>query len=166
MTELIIFAIVALCVLGGVAILTRKGYSHGGFTFSNAAPRAMTTHDGIITRSVESAVTSRYLLAKVGTSSTAADIAGATDRPLGVFLDSAPSIGDICPVMLFGCPPHTMLMVPSVAVSQGDVLYTAASGKVTNVSATGAYAVGIALTNGVVDGIVEVDPRASLTAES
>lgn len=134
--------------------------------FSNNAPRAQTYHDGIITRTVESAVTSRYLLAKAGTSSTAADIADATDRPLGVYIDSADSVGDICPILLFGCPPHTMLMVPSVAITQGDVLYTGDSGKVTNVSSTGAYAVGIALTDGVAEGVVEVDPRAPVTAES
>jgi hypothetical protein len=134
--------------------------------FSNTAPRAMKTHEGgIVTCFLDATITSRHLLGKFGSASNTVDVCGATNRPMGVMYDLG-NAGESVPVHTLGAAAETLLMIPSVAISRGDVLYTAAAGKVTNVSATGAYAVGIALTDGVANGLIEVDPRAPLTAES
>ncbi len=119
-------------------------------------PLAILTHPGAVTRTLDAAVATTYLLAKTGSTALHAALCGATDRPIGVYQDTG-GAGELVALNLFGSAHATLLMVPAVAVSAGDALYTAAGGKVTNVPATGCYLVGHALTDGAQNGRVEVD---------
>ncbi|MFA5264509.1 MAG: capsid cement protein [Opitutaceae bacterium] len=166
MITLYILLSVLFVALLGIGYRSRHAFCDGGLVFSNNAPRAMATHRNPVTRAVDAVVATRFLLAKSGATAMSSAICGASDRPIGVYDDVAAAIGDIITLRLLGINAETLLMVPSVNVSAGDPLYTAANGKVTNISTTGAYVVGFALTDGITDGIVEVDPRPSVAAVS
>ena len=132
--------------------------------FSNVAEG---THAGQVTRTLEVAASLRYLLGKPGTASSQVDLCGPSDLPLGVITDEG-AIGDLVNVALPGSSSSTVHMVASEAVSIGDSLYTAASGKVQNQpsSAGTVYQVGTALTSAGGDGeIIEVDPVAPRKTE-
>lgn len=127
--------------------------------FSNVA---VGTHAGQITRTLESDVSTRYLLGKVGSTSQKVDVAGAGDLPLGVITDAGGS-GDLVNVSLLGSAQSSVLMVASEVISAGDDVYTAVSGKVQDQPASVGtyYHVGRALTDAAGDGdVVEVDPLA------
>lgn len=80
-------------------------------------------------------------------------IAGATDRSIGVIRDAAFLAGDFRGVYLRN-KPGTIVKVANGAITAGDRVVSAASGKVTNVSgaAVGSYDEGIALTAATADG--------------
>lgn len=104
------------------------------------------THvNGIIPLVAEVAMTTRYLLVTKGAGIYGIIISQATNRPLGVCQDE-PLLGSKAAVAVLGCTPGTVKLRCTAAVAMGDVLYTAAGGKVTNVYATTAYLVGRALT--------------------
>jgi len=116
------------------------------------------THaQGVITRFAENTIDERYLVVKQGTAADEVLICGANDRPLGFILDEASVDRD--PVAVVVPASSTQLAVAAVAISAGDELFSAASGKVTNVSAVGVYRIGIALTDAAVDGLVELDAQ-------
>lgn len=120
------------------------------------------THAGQLTRTLESATGTRYLLGTPGSASSQVDICGASDLPLGVITDEG-AIGDLVNVALPGSASSTVLMVASEAIAIGDSVYTAASGKVQDEPATAGtyYQVGTAVTTANSDGdILEVDPVA------
>ena len=92
------------------------------------------THTGgKLTRYVEQAVSTRYLLGKKGTTSDLyVDICGADDVPDFIMTDEADTAGDEIGVMALGCGEGTALMVASAAIvmTSVDFLVPAASGKV------------------------------------
>lgn len=117
------------------------------------------THHGTITKLADAAITTRFLLVKIG--SDAAHIAanGANDCPLGVCEDEPSAAEEPAAVALFGCASRTLKMQASGAVTVGAEVYTAASGKVSAVSAVAGtyYRVGRALS-AATDDVIEVDP--------
>jgi hypothetical protein len=152
-TLIVCFAL-ALVATG---IFAARSHARLRITASNASPRAVLRHQRI-TRALDATVTSLYLLAKQGASDDTIAVCGATDRPVGVMDDTGAEAESIA-MRLFGTADETLLMVPSVAIATGDLLFTAAGGKVTNVSSPGAYCVGRAMIDAAQDGIVEVDPQ-------
>jgi hypothetical protein len=158
MHYIIILSICLMLALFGTGIFaTRSPTRLRRITASNASPRAVLRHQRI-TRALDATVTSLYLLAKQGASDDTIAVCGATDRPVGV-MDDTGAEGESIAMRLFGVADETLLMVASAAISAGDLLYTAASGTVTNVSSAGAFCVGRAMIDAAEDGIVEVDPQ-------
>lgn len=155
-TLIVCFAL-ALVATGIYAAQSRSRLRRDRLVFSNNSPRAVLRHQRI-TRTLDATVSTLYLLAKQGVADDTVDVCGATDCPVGV-LDDKGAADESIALRLFGTADETFLLVPAVAISTGDLLYTAASGKVTHVSSAGAYCVGRALTDAVQDGIVEVDPQ-------
>lgn len=155
----IILSICLMLALIGTGIFATRSPTRlrRRITASNAAPRAVLRHQRI-TRALDATVTSLYLLAKQGASDDTIDVCGATDRPVGV-MDDTGSADESIAMRLFGTADETLLMIPAVAISTGDLLYTAANGKVTNVASPGAYCVGRALIDAAQDTVVEVEPQ-------
>ena len=105
---------------------------------------------GRIAREFVSDLPQNYLLAMVAPGG-AADICGPTDAPLGPCEDSVMA-GDRATIHHLGSAKGTMTMVASVAIADGDLVYTAVGGKITNVSAAGLWKVGRAVTAANADG--------------
>lgn len=156
-----------LIILGVLAILATLVLIHhaferrsGVFALSNAIDTG--THDGIITRSADSAI-GRYIVVKEGsTAGSGVAICGAGDLPLGVTIDEAAAssarIG-FAPFSLSG----TKLLTASEAIAIGAPVYTAASGKVQDEPASAGtfYRIGRALTSAAADGdLIEVETYA------
>jgi hypothetical protein len=101
------------------------------------------TRQSTLNRTLDAAVSQRYLLAQEGDSDGDADICIASTRPIGFFEDEG-AIGDI--IKIARGRDKTFLGIAAVAIAIGDKLYTAAGGKVTNVPVAGCFEVGIALS--------------------
>lgn len=87
----------------------------------------------------------RFLCVKQGTDATHIDKCGATDKPIGICPD-APLATNLGSVDLFGSAKGTKRGIAAVAIAVGDEIYTAASGRLTNVPVDGCYLVGWALS--------------------
>lgn len=111
----------------------------------NEASTAATHANGIIPLVAEVAVTSRYLLVAKGSAANGIILAQAGTRPLGVCLDE-PSLASKAAVAVLGCTPGTLKVRCSAAINLGDMIYTAANGRVTNVYATTAFLLGRAVS--------------------
>ena len=96
----------------------------------------------------------KYLLLKIGSDATHVTTAGAADRPLGNSEDAPAAAEDPVNVDLLGVTNKTRIMLASEAITAGDLVYTAASGKVQNEPAAAGtyYCVGRALTAATADG--------------
>ncbi len=126
--------------------------------FSNIASG---THTGHLTKLADAPVSARHLLAKRGSDNAHVALSGANDLPLGVLIDEASAAEDLVDVALLGSASCSVRMTASEAISQGELVYTAAAGKVQDLPATAGtyYCVGLALTATTNDGdLLEVDP--------
>jgi hypothetical protein len=149
----------ALC--GLVAIAAQFLFGAGSSILAaNTYDAAVDTHCESIIRTNDAAIATRHLLYKEGSSpGTGAALCGAGDLPLGTIDNIESSTGIAQNVLLLG-KEKTVKMVASEAISIGDWLYTAASGKVQNEpgSAGTYYRVGRALTAAGADGnVIEVE---------
>lgn len=120
--------------------------------FANAV--ADGTHEGAITRKVDAAVATRYLMAKEGTDDDHVAACAAADIPIGVMTDEAKAAEDNIAIELLGISKRTLLMVASEAIDAGEYVYTAAGGKIQNEPAIAGtyYLVGKALSDAAADG--------------
>jgi len=117
------------------------------------------THENAITKLTDAAITTRHLLYKFGSDAQHIAACGANDIPLGGVNDEADAAEDRVGVNLLGTFQGTMLMVASEAITAGEHVYTAASGKVQDLPAgAGTYdEVGVAVTAAAADGdLIEV----------
>lgn len=103
--------------------------------------------EGRTTRYAQAAVTAKGLLLKQGTAANQVNLCGANDLPLALSLDAA-VINDTVPIALLGATPGTLPAIASEAITQGEEVFTAASGKLQDlpVSAGTYYSVGYAYT--------------------
>jgi hypothetical protein len=127
--------------------------------FTSAINIAEGTHQNAKTYKADAAVTTRYLMAKIGTDAAHSAACGASDIPIGVMQDEAGAAEDLVAVELLGISNRTLLMVASEAITAGEAVYTAAGGKVQDLPAgAGTYhKVGHALTAAAADGdLIEV----------
>ena len=132
----------------------RRG--RGGVIASNIAEG---THERAVWRKTDAAVASRNLLGKVGTDATHVALCGASEIPLGPITDEAAAAEELVNVELLGVTGRTLLLVASEAITAGEHVYTAASGKVQDLPAGAGtyYEVGLALTPSTNDGdLIEV----------
>lgn len=120
------------------------------------------THgNGVITRKTDAAITTRYLIGKIGSDAAHVAVAGAADVPLGIIEDEASAAEELVPVKLFGSGQGTSLVVASAAIAAGDFVVAAASGKVRTLPGTTGtyYILGRALHAAAADGdLLEIDP--------
>lgn len=124
--------------------------------------------NGEISVLTDAAITTRHLLYKDGSDDQHVAVCGASDIPLGAIEDEASAAEERVAMRALGSKPGTMLMVASEAITRGEHVYTAAAGKVSDLSAVAAtyYEVGVALTAAAADGdLIEVAhcvPRATI----
>ena len=140
-----------------------KPAAYGLIALANAILAAEFHEHGRVTRTLNNAVATRYLLAKAGTApATEADLSTANTRPVGYFTDTG-AAGDSIAVQLFGSAKSTAVGVASGAITAGDVICTDASGKIQTepTSAGTYYIIGRALTATSADGdLLEYAPIA------
>lgn len=112
------------------------------------------THTGNITKLADAAITTRHLVVKIGTDAAHVALAGVSDIPLGVATDEPAAAEDPVNVALLGAGDSTLLGVASAAITAGDLLAPAASGKLRTLPATTGtyYIVGRAITAAGADG--------------
>jgi len=119
------------------------------------------THAGSITRKTDAAIATRHLLVKVGSDADHIAACGASEVPIGTVPDEAAAAEENVEVALLGSAPSSRKMVASEAITAGEKVYTAASGKVQDLPTDAGtyYCVGTALTPASADGdVIEVDP--------
>jgi len=148
MNELFMLMITTLSLAAffSVAVVCVRKQSHGADpVFSNIAEG--THEDGLITRTLDSAITTKHLLGKRGDSAGDIDICGASEMPIGIITDEGDA-GDNTAVQLLGCAGGTVKMVASGTIVAGEVVYTAAAGKVQDLPTDAGtyYHVGVAVT--------------------
>lgn len=94
------------------------------------------------------AISTRYLLAKLGADAAHADIAAAADIPIGFFTDEATAAEDPVNVNLLGTTPTTQIGVASAAIALGAFIVPDAGGKIRTLPVTTGtyYIIGRALS--------------------
>lgn len=133
---------------------------------ANQGDGALGTESGRFTLFAESAITTRYLMVTKGTADNEIAVCGLNSIPIGVCEDE-PAAGDPASVHGIGLGGGSMTCVASKAIAVGDEVFTAASGKVTDTSATNAYSVGFALTAAAADGDrLQIAPNLKIDKES
>lgn len=122
----------------------------------NSASTAGTHANGIVPLAAEVTITTRYLLVQKGTAANGFIVNVAATRPWGVCLDE-PTSGNKAAIAMMGCAEGTLKMVANAAVAIGDMVYTAAAGKVSPTYGATLFLCGRALTAAAVDGdVIEV----------
>jgi len=100
-----------------------------------------------------------------GRVTAAGALAGATDQDVGVAMKAGVSGDKVAVAWINKCGTHKAIAASSATV--GSKMYTAASGKVNDVQATGAFLRGLLLEAASADGdIVEILPLVGDTAGS
>lgn len=125
--------------------------------FANIAEGRHAT--GNVTKLTDASISTRYLLGKDGSDDNHIAACGASDIPLGVITDEASAAEEPVNVAILGNAVGTLLVVASEAITVGEHVYTAASGKVQDLpgSAGTYYEVGVALTAASADGdVIEI----------
>lgn len=125
-----------------------------------AANIAEGTHAGSISKKADAAA-DEFTLVKIGSDADHVAAAGAADIPIGVLRSVPTAAEDEVTVDLLGAAPSTVKMIASEAISAGERVFAAASGKIQDLPAGAGtyYQVGVALTAADADGdIIEVDP--------
>lgn len=109
---------------------------------------------GQTTRLTDAGLTTRHLTVKIGSDVNHVAVAGTADIALGVVDDAAEAAEDPVNVQVLGQKPGTILVTASAAITLGDMVVTAASGKVRTLPvASGTYyIIGRALEAAVADG--------------
>lgn len=155
MNHLFTYLLLALAALLWSAFTALRRRSLVGA--ANNYDAAVETHDCSVRRTNDAAVTTRHLLWKKGATDLGVALNGATDAPLGTIDNTETATGQGQTVLLLGRGP-TKKVVAAVAITVGQRVFTAANGKVTNVSAAGIYYLGQALTASAADGdIIELN---------
>jgi len=163
MFNITIIALVAIALLGiglliALAMFKGKG-KKCSVEFANVAEG--TYCEGVKTYKVDAAFSSRFLLAKVGSDVDHVDVCGATDIPLGINTDSAAAAEEEVGIALFGAAEGTRRVVASAAITLGDMVVAAASGKVKTLPGTTGtyYIIGRAIKAAAADGdVIEIAP--------
>jgi hypothetical protein len=140
-----------------LAIGSLLGFSGRREEVCNEASTTGVHQNGILPdRVAEVNIVSRYLLVGKGAADNGIILNIATTRPLGVCLDE-PNLGNKAAVALLGCTQGTVKLRANAAVTVGQLLYTAAAGKVSPTYGATLFIVGRALTAAAADGdLVEV----------
>ena len=112
-------------------------------------------HGYAITKYSTGSISQRWLLGQLHTDTTQIKpCALASAMPLGIITDEASAAGETVAVELLGAIPGTIRAVAAGAVSAGEAVYTAASGRVQSLPSTAGtyYQVGVSLTAAAASG--------------
>jgi hypothetical protein len=141
-----------------LALASLLGFAPRRESMANEASVVGTHVNGILPLVAEVAMTTRYLLVTKGMGIYGMVINQGTNRPLGICQDE-PMLGSKAAVAVLGCTPGTIKLRCLGPTQVGDLLYTAANGRIVNAWSSTAYLVGRAMTpaTGVAgDDILEV----------
>lgn len=107
----------------------------------------------------DAAITTRYLLVKLGSDANHIAVCSAvTDNPIGVCTDEPAAAEDEANVQLLGAASGTLRVVSGAAIAAGAYVATTATGKVQTAIAT-QFAIGRALNASAgADEFIEIDP--------
>ena len=123
---------------------------------ANTYDAAVETHESVMNRTNDAAITARHLLWKAGATDAGVALGDATSVPLGTIDNITTLTGINQTVNLLGKGP-TKKMVANAAITVGARVYTAAAGKVSPTFGGTLFQVGIALTAAAADGdVIEV----------
>jgi hypothetical protein len=124
---------------------------------ANTYDAAVETHESSVTRTNDAAIATRHLLWKKGAADGTVALNGAADIPLGTIDNIESGTGERQSVLLLG-KGATKKMIASEAITAGEQVFAAASGKVQDLPASAGtyYCVGTALTAGSTDEVIEV----------
>ncbi len=146
--KLIHTMILAVAAMG--ALLRRE------IAAANTYDAAVETHEASVTRTNDAAIATRHLLWKKGAADGTVALCGASDVPLGTIDNITTGTGERQSLLLLGHGP-TKKMIASEAITAGELVYTAADGKVQDQpSGATVHLVGVALTAGSTDEVIEV----------
>lgn len=139
-----------------LAIGSLLGFSGRRESVHNEASTAGTHANGVIPLVAEVTMTTRYLLVQKGTAADGIIVNVATTRPWGVCLDE-PTSGNKAAVALLGCAEGTLKVRANAAITVGQMVYTAAGGKVSPTYGATLFLVGRAVTAAAADGdLIEI----------
>lgn len=146
-------------ICGAVAIAAQSllGQGSGYIAAANTYDAAVETHESTVRRTNDAAIATRHLLYKKGAGDNTVAVAGAADIPIGTIDNIETGTGAGMAVLLLG-KGSTKKMVASETITAGEAVFAAANGKVQDlpVAAGTYYQVGIALTAGGADEVIEV----------
>lgn len=140
-----------------LAVAAMVNAFRGHVLCANTYDAAVETHENSVRRTNDAAVTARHLLWQQGSTDGGVALGAANACPLGTIDNTETDTGKGMTVLLLGKGP-TKKMVASEAITAGEQVFTAASGKVQDTpSGATVYLVGTALTAAAADGdIIEV----------
>lgn len=148
-----------ILAIGALLTLHARGFRKPVLRLANLGT---SQHAGNITKKADAALSTRYLLVKIGSDAAHVAVNGAADIAIGVCTDEPAAAEDLCNVALLGSSQAmTLPMVASAAIAAGDMVVSAASGKIRTlpVAAGTYYIIGRALEAAGADGdVIEIDP--------
>ncbi|MES2692782.1 MAG: capsid cement protein [Verrucomicrobiota bacterium] len=102
----------------------------------------------------DAAISTRFLVGKIGTDASHVALAGVSDIPLGIIADEAAAAEDAVMVRLLGVQNEGGIAIASAAITAGDLLVPAANGKVRTLPGTSGtyYILGRAIKAAGADG--------------
>lgn len=121
----------------------------------NAVNAAVGTHDGVVTRQAQTAISSKHLLGTVGSNGDGfVQVASVSDAPLYVMPDEAAEAGDPIACIILGAVGQTVRMAAADEIGAGSEVFVTSGGKVEALpDSPGTYfVVGRALTSTETDG--------------
>lgn len=153
------FLLLVVLVSACASLITKR--KRARTAIAHIANIAEGSHKGRTTRATDAAITTRFLLGKIGSDANHIAVSGSSDIPIGVITDESVAAEDLVNVNLLGCNAETQRMVASGVINAGDFIVPDASGKVKTLPGTTGtyYIVGRALTAAAADlDVIEVDP--------
>ena len=147
--------------IGIILTLLARAFGHRLDRYPVLCNIAEGTHEDSVTKLADAAITTRHLLVKQGSDADHIAVCGANDDPSGVCDDEPSAAEKEANVNLLGVIHRTVLMVASEAITAGERVFTAASGKVQDEPTDPGtyYCVGRAMTAASADGDeIEVEP--------
>ncbi len=161
-TLLLVFAVLITAGILGNLYFRARPLPRGRKGRIALANIAEGTHlDGKVTYLADAALSTRHLVGKIGSDASHVAACGTSDIPLGTITDEATAAEDPVSVSVFGAAPGTRRGVASAAITAGDMVVPAASGKLRTLpgSAGTYYICGRALTAAAADGdVIEFAP--------
>ena len=153
----IILFVIAMVLLLAAALWSAKNKSALSEDFANSQIVNINSEGQVTFPLADNAFTTRYLLAKRGSTALAIDISDGTVSPLGIVEDETPSDGDLTyplNVAVFGCTKGTKRAVAAGIIAVDATIVAAADGKVKTLpTAAGTYyVVGKAFSSAGADG--------------
>lgn len=129
--------IIGVIALAGLTLLCARPASPR-WEVSNIAEG--TSDTGNRTYLADVAMSARYLLVRIGSTANHVNLAGTSDLALGIATDRALAVDEPINVQLLGAVRGTVLMTASAPISAGDLVVTAANGKIRTLpGTTGTY---------------------------